>query len=71
MKKAKLTREQAILEMVERNIGDIQSDLENRDKDFITDILRDGWQGYDSMSNEELEREYQDDFQKKLKIVGR
>ena len=65
-----LTREQAILEMVEQNISNIESDFSYRDKEYITDILRQGWKGYDEMTDEEIASEYGDDFPDSiLKIV--
>ena len=55
----KMTREEKIEFLIERDIKIIKEDLDNRDLEYLTAILTgDGWTQYSSMSDQMIDQEY-------------
>jgi hypothetical protein len=56
-----LTREEMIDRLVKNDVEDISRWISEGDTEFLTRVLRgDGWKGYNSLTNEEIVKEYKD-----------
>lgn len=69
MKEKKLSREQAISELIDNEIATILKDSEYNDYSYVNDIFRGGFKGYDNFTDEELAAEYKEQLHMEEKIT--
>ena len=53
-------RSKMIEALLDNDLNDISQELANGEQGFLENILRDGWKGYDQMTDQELEIEIKD-----------
>lgn len=64
-----MTREEKIEKLISNDINDIEQEGSNNEHYFIDMILRKGYKGYETMTDEELENEYKSrEFEEEVNI---
>ncbi len=65
----KITKEQAISDLVDNDIKDIAKGYECGDNSYINDIMSDGFSGYWNFTDEELITEYKETLGVEIELI--